>query len=454
MTSLSNRGRARSYAPIKHSAKCRNLYLDVRKTAVLTAAWRQVRTNGLSSSSRETRDEIRLFDRDSHREIRGIQARLRRGWFVFDKQFGVLQTRFGKKPRPLVIATVKNRIVQRAILDVLQATSEIEAILATPTSFGGIRGRGRKHALEAAYQAIQSGAAFFLRSDIRGFFTCIPRDKVHDFISTFVNDVQFLELLRRATETELANLAQLRGNAQYFPIHELGVAQGCALSPLLGNIVLREFDRALNGRGMVRLRYIDDFLLLGPNRRSVLAAFESARRILGGLGLDAYDPSDSSGKAVVGDVRAGFEFLGCHVRPGVIQPSRGALRRFRERVQEIIDDAQRSMNSVANSQRVLNGGLVQHLFELDNVGRGWAHSHSFCNAREVLTDVDAWIDSQIDRLVIAYSSHRRGSSAMVGRRLLGVQPLRDIPCEPIIQPTRVRHSFAEVYDGRSVEGGP
>src|SRR5436309_792762 len=169
MTTLSNRGRAHSYAPVKHSASARSraLYFEVRKTSVLNAAWKQVRANGLTSSSRETRAEIKLFDVESHREIRRIQTRLRKDRFVFDRQLGVLQSRPGRKPRPIVIGTVTNRLVQRAILDVLQSTEEVDSILATPTSFGGIRDRGGKQALEAAYRAIECAATFFLRSDIR-----------------------------------------------------------------------------------------------------------------------------------------------------------------------------------------------------------------------------------------------------------------------------------------------
>ena len=185
MTTPSNRGRAHSYAPIEHrtSTKRRDLYLEVRKIATLNSAWKQVRTNGLASSSRETVDEIKLFDRDAHRAIPRIQSHLRGGRFAFDQQRGVLQPRVGKKPRPIVIGSVKNRIVQRAILDVLQTTDEICAVLATPTSFGGIRGRGRDDALRAAYQAIQAGAAFYLRSDVRDFFTRIPRERVYEFIA-------------------------------------------------------------------------------------------------------------------------------------------------------------------------------------------------------------------------------------------------------------------------------
>jgi retron-type reverse transcriptase len=431
MTSLSNRGRACSYTPIKRSDPPSDFYLEVRKTAVLTKAWRKVRANGFASACHQTRDEIRVFDAEAHRHIRRIASDLQKERFVFDPQFGVLQTRAGKKPRPIVVATVKNRIVQRAILDVLQTTDEIRRVLATSTSFGGIPGRGRQEALAATYEATQTGKTVFLRSDIRDFFTGIQRERIHEFVCGFVKDQRFLRLLRSATETELINIAQLRKEVNYFPIHEIGVAQGCALSPLIGNILLYEFDLALNGRGICCLRYIDDFLLLGPDRRSVLAAFDNARRLLHKLGLEAYDPREASNKAILGNVRDGFDFLGCNVRPGVVQPSRAARANLRLRIQDIVDAARRSMNTIVRGGR--GSGLVQALAELDNVIEGWAHAHSFCNSPGLVADLDTWIGEQLAELDSAYHSRRRLAPVEVGRRLLGVQLLGDVPTDPIVR---------------------
>jgi hypothetical protein len=53
---------------------------------------------------------------------------------------------------------------------------------------------------------------------------------------------------------------------------------------------LRDFDRAMNGRGVTCVRYIDDFLLLGPNQRAIEKAFGQAQKLLMEFGLRAYEP--------------------------------------------------------------------------------------------------------------------------------------------------------------------
>jgi hypothetical protein len=212
------------------------LFEKLRTGVVLHSAWRRVRANGIGSSSRETRDEILAFDADAPRLLRRIQSDLRRRKFEFDPQVGILKKRPGKRPRPLVLGTVRNRIVQRALLDILQEQPAVKAILQTPTSFGGIGGRGRDDEIHAACNAIEGGATHFLRSDIREFFTRIPRDVVFRALDALVPDSELLEFAKQATETELANLSKLGPDASYFPLYEIGVAQGCCLSPLMGNL--------------------------------------------------------------------------------------------------------------------------------------------------------------------------------------------------------------------------
>jgi hypothetical protein len=384
-----------------------------------------VRESGNASTSRDTRDEIRRFDSDAPRLLARIQRDLRRDTFDFEPQIGILKTRQGKKPRPLVLAPVRNRIVQRAILDVLQEQSAIKDIVHTPTSFGGIGGRGRDDAIRAACIAIREGATHFIRSDIKDFFTRIPRDAVFRDLEPLIPDEEFLAFARNATDTELSNLSKLGADASYFPLYESGVAQGCCLSPLMGNLLLRNFDALLNGRGVTCLRYIDDLLFLGPGEKHVSKAFESAQRILSDLGLDAYAPGSAAGKATRGLTSSGFDFLGCFIHPGFVQPSRDARDRLMLRVRTLIQDGKHALRTVSEGGTAPRMRFVQTLDELDKVVRGWQHSYLFCNSPQTMADLDAKIDDEIVSLVNAYQRLARGADAAAGRRLLGVQLLTD-----------------------------
>jgi retron-type reverse transcriptase len=99
-----------------------------------------VRDNGRLSKSAETRDEVARFDADEGHNLRVLQKQLAAGKFKFAPQKGVAKKKpNSNKRRPLVLAPVENRVVQRAILEVLQAkVPKVREVLDTPTSIGGV----------------------------------------------------------------------------------------------------------------------------------------------------------------------------------------------------------------------------------------------------------------------------------------------------------------------------
>src|SRR5438094_789308 len=112
MGRASNRVADHPRAPLERHAcgELQTLYSHVRSASVLNDAWRTVRSNGLASTVRYTRDEILDFEVHAHRHLRRIQSQLKACRFSFDPQLGILQKRPGKKPRPIVIASIKNRV--------------------------------------------------------------------------------------------------------------------------------------------------------------------------------------------------------------------------------------------------------------------------------------------------------------------------------------------------------
>ena len=145
----------------------------------LHKAWRRIRGNGARSKAEETRSAIEDFDHTANRNITRIQKRLRTDAFEFDPQKGVLKTKSSGGKRGIVMASVHNRIVERALLDTLQRKVEIARQAGRqPSSFGGVPERSVPHALKFLDEAFKSGHTHFVRSDISGFFDGIPRKAV------------------------------------------------------------------------------------------------------------------------------------------------------------------------------------------------------------------------------------------------------------------------------------
>ena len=136
--------------------------------------------------------------------LRGLQEALRKGEFKFSLQRGVLQRRKGKDPRPIVVSPVTNRIVQRAILETLQSQApstvrrlgDIPIALSTPTSVGGIPGKGASDAVRIISKAIREGATHYIRSDVKDFFTKVPTARLIESIRQQTGDDEFTDLIQ------------------------------------------------------------------------------------------------------------------------------------------------------------------------------------------------------------------------------------------------------------------
>lgn len=408
-----------------------SLALRVRNPTHLHSAWQRVRQNGLKSGSAQTRREILQFEVDAPRRLRRINEGLRHGTFVFKPQKGIRKKRSGKRPRPIVLADVENRIVQRAILDVVQPHPLVRPLLESPHSFGGIRGRGCREAIAEVCREIESGRRHYLRSDIRDFFTAIPRNEVIASLRPKLLDEDFCALLGMGSETRLANLEELAGDIDLFPSQERGVPQGSALSALLGNLYLHDFDLQVNASGVRLIRYIDDFIILAATESDLGKAQRIARALLRRLGLRAYEPGDPSGKAKAGLADKGLEFLGVHIVPGrVVQPSPSKRAALLLNVKRILQEGEAAIVRAqgAEPEAQPRERYVQVLARLDRVIEGWGNAYSFCNCK------DTWVglDAKIGEMILGYARfhERRAERALsdtVRRRMLGVRPLVDTP---------------------------
>jgi hypothetical protein len=323
---------------MSNQSKC----LAVRSEGSLYKAWSVVRDNGLRSTSRKIREEIKDFSKDLSRHIHRINRQLLKGRFVFEPAIGLLLKKKNKtSERPVVVAPIPSRIVQRSILNVVQSIPAIAAQLKAGYNFGGIEGNefGVPPAIEKALGAAQT-SGYYIRTDIKSFFTAVPRDKAVSLISAQTGDGAFNQLLKQATDTELADMAKFGEKVKLFPLADEGVAQGSCLSPLLCNFLLGDFDREMNGRGIICIRYIDDFIIFGPDRSATFKAFRSGLKLLNALGLEAYNPESADPeerkKADHGSTLDEIEFLGCDIRRNRVRPSKGARTKLLIGVKEIL----------------------------------------------------------------------------------------------------------------------
>ncbi len=146
---LQRQDEAYRYVCQREQAIVGKLFELCRKQDSLHKAWRRIRANGARSKSEETRSAIEDVDRTANRDILRIQRRLREGTFEFDPQKGVLKSKSSGGKRGIVMASVHNRIVERALLDTLQEKVEVARQAGIQkSSFGGVPDRSFPHALK------------------------------------------------------------------------------------------------------------------------------------------------------------------------------------------------------------------------------------------------------------------------------------------------------------------
>jgi hypothetical protein len=417
----------------------KDLYFQIRKKENLYSAWKKVYENGSKSQSIDTQKAVKKFNIDYVKHIGNIQRKLRNNQYHFTPSKGVPKLRPGKSPRPIVVSSIKDRIVQRSILDVIQSIESIKKYFDVPTSFGGIKGRKVRDAINQVCKAIKSGSKFYISSDIKNFFIRIPRLTVVKTITDLLPDGSLDKILDQASITELENLADLGRKSELFPTYELGVAQGCCLSPLFGNILLHNFDYELNSisEGTICLRYIDDFIILGQTLADVRKAFKRGREILKDFRMDTYDPSDGSGKADEGCItNKRIEYLGCLIDENFVHPSKKSVRSIKKKINDQLKTNSKQLKN-ANSERWNKKySLLETLQQISNILMGWGNQYSFCNATAFMRDIDREVDKYISEYLTEYKICRNKlyeEKALDGlRRILGVHLLAESNPNPIL----------------------
>ncbi|MCG6862080.1 MAG: hypothetical protein LJE70_12490 [Chromatiaceae bacterium] len=411
------------------------LYTRLFQDATLYNAWRDVRSNALTSQWPSISQQAEAIDRDPLSFIHDVRTDLKSGGFRFDAKFGYTKRKAGGSRRGIVVASLRDRLVQRALLNILQADDPqirkslgvIPEILTRPTNVAGVSGRSIAHGVWMVRNEIRNGATYFICSDVKSFFPRIPRGEVLAILRENIPDQDFCDLFESALETRLSNAQEMESWVDLFPLGTVGVPQGSILSVFCANIALGRFDELLNDGPFRMIRYLDDFVILSDTEQDAERRFQVGLKELRRFGMDAYRPRDGSEKAWAGATTRGLEFLGCRVHADGIGPSRKVRKKLIRDIREIVRDSKREIADALQSggRRRAEHGYAQTLNVLDKKIRGWGDTFRFCTNRVVFSQLDRDIDAILADYEAWLAKQRRLASIQGRRRLLGVSLLAD-----------------------------
>jgi hypothetical protein len=409
----------------------KDLYYRIRTFSALTKAWKHVYQKGIKSSSLETQNAVKEFRSNANYQLKKIQRQLQQKQFKFNPAKGVPVCTLGKGDRPLVVADIKDRVVQRSLLDVIQSQNSVSQYVNTPTSFGGLENKKVEDAIRNVCRANKDGFKYFITSDIKKFFTRIPRLKVIDTILELLPDKSLKYILSEASKTELENLTKLGPKARLFPTYELGVAQGFCLSPLFGNVLLHDFDRELNSKPYTCqcFRYIDDLIILCKSVEDVTKAFNQAKQILKKFNMYTYQPNDGSGKSKQGKISNGLEYLGCSINDDFVHPSKKKRNELKKKIQDLLTERAKQLKKIYSDSWSDKYSAIKTLQDISNILMGWGNQYSYCNSTDLFKTLDREIDKYINEFAKDYSALRRKLENKKdhdgARKLLGIHLLSE-----------------------------
>lgn len=305
--------------------------------------------------------------------------------------------------RELGIPTVTDRLIQQALLQVLQPILDLSF---SKHSYGFRPGRRAHDAILAAQGYIQSGRRIVVDVDLEKFFDRVNHDILIDRLRRRIDDAGVIRLVRAYLTSGILSEGVVMERYQ-------GTPQGGPLSPLLANVLLDEVDKVLERHGHCFARYADDCNVYVRSRKAGERVMGLLRKCYARLHLKV-----NEAKSAVADVRErkflGFSFWYAQgeVKRRVADSS---MATFKQRIRQL------TRRSGGRSLDAVIARLAPYL-------TGWKAYYGLAQTPGVRRKLDEWVRHRLRAIQLKHWRRgstiqreltRLGASEPVARRVAG-----------------------------------
>ena len=267
--------------------------------------------------------------------------------------------------RPLGIPTVRDRVVQQALLNILQPIFDPEF---HPSSYGYRPNRSCQQAVAKAERFMNKyELEHVVDMDLSKCFDRLNHDLIIQSVNQKVSDGSVLKLIRNFLTAGVMKDGAYEGT-------DIGSPQGGVISPLLTNIYLDYFDQKMKEKGIRIVRYADDILIFAKSHREAKQNLRQATSILEGeLKLVV-----NQEKTQITSVQQGVPYLGFIIRPKSISIHPQKVAAFKAKIKQMTP-RNHGMNVEAMIKRI------------NPVLRGWINYYQIANCKGLLREIMGWI---------------------------------------------------------------
>jgi len=284
--------------------------------------------------------------------------------------------------RPLGIPTVKDRVVQQALLNVLQPIFEPEF---HPSSYGYRPGRSAHHAIAKAERFTRHyGLDHVLDMDLTKCFDTLDHQLILSSVNEKVSDGKVLKLIESFLKSGIVDKGK-------FEPTEKGSPQGGIISPLLTNIYLNKFDQHMKSLGIRIVRYADDILVFATTRSEAGRYRAIATNYLEGELKLRVNPK----KTHLTNLDKGIPYLGFEIHNYGVSASAKGIRKFKEQVRKL-------------TPRNQGYKLGNYLTELNFLLKGYSMYYRVAMCKKLFHNLMTWVRRRLRMMIMKSWKSWRG----------------------------------------------
>jgi len=318
------------------------------------------------------------YEADLKRNLEDLHGRVQRGAYRALPSRRVYIPKPDGRQRPLAVAALEDKIVQRAVVALLNAIYEEDFL---GFSYGFRPGRGTHDALDALCVGIDSRkVSFILDADIRSFFDEISQEWLIRFLEHRIGDKRIIRLIQKWLKAGILEEGVVS-------VSDRGTGQGAVISPLLANVYLHyaldlwavRWRRRQATGDMIIVRYADDFIVGFQHESDARRFLDEMRKRLGEFALSLHPEktrliefgrfaAERRKRRGLGKPETfnflGFTFICGKTRVGKFQLQRKTRRdRMQAKLREIKEALQQRMHQPIPEQGTWLGRVVSGYFK-------------------------------------------------------------------------------------------